>query len=242
MSQGSKGGLSEGRPEVVEIRRLLQQGCETLADYHWVGEQMRRLSIDQTVAFRGSNWRLKVAGLVGVSRSQLDKCLQLRTAYPAASMKVVEEMGVGFARLTDVLGVEDAAARHELLRRAKAKRWSDEDVKAAKQSRKGKKRGKNAGRPRRAEVGHGLVADLGTLTSRTRDWVHFDEQVWSKRQYATELDRLLPGMPEKDRESLAEQVEKAKALLEELAGSSARALQVVTQLADRLTGPDSAAA
>lgn len=175
MSEGPKEGLYEDRAEVVQIRNLLEQGCQTLGDYRRVGEQMRLLSADATVAARGRGWRQKVAEMTGVSRSLLDKCLQMRNAYAGArSLKVVEEMGVGFARLTDVLGIEDADARHDLLRRAKERGWSDEDVKAEMQSLKGGKRGKHSGRPRRAEVGHGLVADLGTLTSRSRDWAAFD--------------------------------------------------------------------
>jgi hypothetical protein len=183
------------------------------------------------------------AGMARVPRSLLDKFLQLRKAYAdAASLKMVEKMGVGFARLTDVLSIEDADERHELLRRAKEEGWSDEDVKAERQKLKGSKRGTRSGRPRRADLGHGFVADLGTLTSRTRDWVAFDTQVWSCGQYAAEVERMLKDMPEQDRKSLSGQVTQLLELLKKLVDRSGRAFQELTELAAGLGGPDSAAA
>ena len=74
-----KDGLYQDRPEVVEIKRLLEQDRrKRLADYHQVGEQMRLLYKDKKVTAPESGWKAKVAEMTDVSRSLLDKCLQLR--------------------------------------------------------------------------------------------------------------------------------------------------------------------
>lgn len=66
--------------------------------------------------------------------------------------------------------------------------------------------------------------------------------MWSRGRYAAELESLLQKMPQEDRDSLAEQVTQAKALLEDLAGRCGLALQAVEELAARLAAPGSAAA
>src|SRR4051794_37696591 len=98
--------LTADRREVKRIVALLKKAPLTLADYHAVGEQMRRLSADSAAARRGGKWRDRVAELAGYSVSTLTKAMQLNAAYRQEELAELQEMGVGWSRLTIALAVE----------------------------------------------------------------------------------------------------------------------------------------
>jgi hypothetical protein len=60
-----------------------------------------------------------VAELAGCSVSTLTKAMQFRLAYQQEDLPELEELKVGWSRLTIALAVEDRDQRHELLVEAK---------------------------------------------------------------------------------------------------------------------------
>lgn len=178
--------LTADRREVKRIISLSKKSPLTLADYHAVGEQMRRLSSDNTIARRGSKWRDRVAELAGCSVSTLTKAMQLSAAYRQDELAAFQEMGVGWSRLTIALAVEDKQKRYDLLCEAKEKGWGERDLQRAIQQHKGSKRG--GGRPRKAMTSQGPLADAAELLRLTALWLEFDEKVWSRSGEAGRRD------------------------------------------------------
>ena len=190
-STSAKNPFDPSRPELRHITELLGHRPLSLADYHALGEQLRRLAEDPAVGSLGG-WRQKVAQAVGVSVSTLNKALQFRQEYEAEDVPELEELAVGWARLTTALALKDRLGRHALLKRARREGWDDRDVQRAVQRLKGSRRG--GGRPRKERQSHGLLADLAELTRLAELWAGFYEQVWAANQpaYAAEV-RKLPG-------------------------------------------------
>jgi hypothetical protein len=182
--------LTAAHREVMKIAALLRKTPLDLKDYFAIGEQMRRLSYDTSIAWRGSNWRETLAKLVDCSPSTLTKALQFRLAYEAEKLPDLEELDVGWSWLTIALGVKDSVQRHALLRKAKEKRWGERELQRAIQQLKGGRRG--GGRPRREMVRQGVVADVCELTRLTQLWAEFHDRVWhpGQKAYLDEIGRL----------------------------------------------------
>lgn len=219
------------RTEVKQVLSILRTPRLGLADYHAMGEQFCRLEADGKVAgIKG--WKADLAAVIGKSKSLIDKCLQLRKAYgpDAARLADLVDIGVGFGQLTTALAVADEHVRHELLRRAKQEGWGNEDLAGAIHATKGSRRG--GGRPRRKNNRHGVVADLGRLTSLAKQCVDFHREVWSDGEegYAAELACL----PESSRQSVLTQLNDAESTLEEMASRYGLALAGVRELATKV--------
>ncbi|MFO0926985.1 MAG: hypothetical protein U0736_08075 [Gemmataceae bacterium] len=183
--------LTPERREVQRISSVLKKNTLTLGDYYALGEQMRKLAEDAAVTRRGSNWRLKLAAQVGCSPSTLTKSLQFRQAYEKEDLAKLEELGVGWSRLTVSLAVRNRKQRHQLLKRAKDEGWGDRELQRAIQQLRGSRRG--GGRPRKEQRTQGLLADLFEMMRYTRLWQDFHDQVTAKAQgdypaQAKELD------------------------------------------------------
>src|SRR5262245_3162248 len=115
--------LNPGRPELRKLIRLFGHKPLALRDYYAIGEQLRRLSEDPDIAYRGSGWRAKVAQSLGQSEAALNKCLQFRNRYAEDELPEVEGLGVGWGYLTIALGVPNKRQRHQLLRQARKEAW-----------------------------------------------------------------------------------------------------------------------
>jgi hypothetical protein len=170
--------LTADRREVKRIAALLKRAPLTLADYHAVGEQMHRLSTDDAVTRRGGKWRDRVAGLAGCSVSTLTKAMQFRNSYQRDDLPGLQELGLGWSRLTIALAVEDRQKRHDLLREAKERGWGERELQRAVQQLKGSKRG--GGRRRKQMHSQGPLADAAELLRLTELWLEFDRSVWSR--------------------------------------------------------------
>jgi hypothetical protein len=222
--------LTPERREVQRIAALLRNAPLRLNEYYAVGEQVRRLARDASVARRGSNWRERLAELVGCSPSTLNKAMQFCEAYEPRDLVLLEQMGLGWSRLTIALGVGDREARHQLLHRAKEENWDDRQLQRTVQQLRGKRRG--GGRPRRTPEGVGLLPDLFELTRLAELWNDFNAQVWAKGQakYAAELARL----PQEARDGLLHQVVLASEQVRLLQKQGGDALQGLNELAHQL--------
>jgi hypothetical protein len=139
--------LNPDRPELRRLTRLLEHKPLTLPDYYAIGEQLRRLSEDPNIAYRGSGWRAKVAQILGQSEAALNKCLQFRNSYAEDELPEVEGLGVGWSSLTIALGIPKKRRRHQLLRQAQNEGWNERELQRAVQRLKGSHRG--GGRRRR---------------------------------------------------------------------------------------------
>jgi hypothetical protein len=185
--QTEEATLTADRREVKRIAALLKKAPLSLADYYAIGEQMHRLSTDPAVTRRGGKWRDGVAELAGCSVSTLTKAMQFRNAYQRGDLPGLEELGVGWSRLTIALAVDDRVKRHELLLEAKQKGWGERELQRAIQQHKGSKRG--GGRPRKRMASQGPLADAAELLRLTELWLEFDRDVWS-RAGAADLRRM----------------------------------------------------
>jgi hypothetical protein len=215
--------LTADRQEVKRIAALLKKAPLTLEGYHAVGEQMSRLSSDDVVTRRGGKWRDQVAELAGCSVSTLTKAMQFRGSYQRGKLPGLQELGVGWSRLTIALAVEDKRKRHELLREAQQKGWGERELRRAVQQLNGSKRG--GGRPRRQVSSQGPLADAAELLRLTQLWLEFDREVWS---HAGEAD--LREMDEHARSNLSLMLEDVARRLKQLQSRAKQARRVAESL------------
>jgi hypothetical protein len=216
--------LTAERREVKRIASLLKKSPLTLADYHAVGEQMQRLSADDAVNRRGSRWRDRVAELAGCSVSTLTKALQFRQAYQPEDLAELQQMGVGWSRLTIALAVADRGRRHDLLCEAKEKGWGERELQRAIQQLKGSKRA--GGRPRKRMTSQGPLADAAELLRLTELWLGFEQDVWSRSGAAD-----LTGLDENAAANLRRLLEQAARSLKQLQGRAREARALAESLA-----------
>jgi hypothetical protein len=205
--------LTSDRLEVQQITRLLQKSPLGLRDYFEIGTIMQRLADDPTLRRRGARWRERLAELVTCSISTLNKALHFRRSYAESDLPILEELGVGWSRLTIALVVRDPRKRRQFLEKAKAEAWSDRDLHRAIQGQRGIL--KTGGRPRRTARSQGIVGDLAELLRLTRPWIDFHDSVIApgKEGYEKEA-RKLSGDAET---SLRELLDRAGPQLKDLA-------------------------
>lgn len=223
----SPSSLTLERREVQRIVTVLKKVNLGLADYHALGEQMRRLSEDPTVSRRGGHWRARVAELVGCSTSTLTKALQFRRAYEKEDLPALEELGVGWSRLTVSLAIANAQQRLLLLRKARDEKWGDREVQRAIQQQRGVRRG--GGRPRKPPRSQGVLADLVELGRLTEIWQLYHERV--TRAHQGEYPSQVRTLDEAGRQTLAQTVTEVQAQLKNLR----RQVQEVRTVIDAIT-------
>lgn len=225
--------LNPERREVQRIASTLKKTTLTLADYYALGEHMRKLAEDPSVTRRGSNWRLRLAEQVGCSPSTLTKSLQFRLAYEKEDLPKLEELGVGWSRLTVSLAVRNRKQRHQLLKRAKDEGWGDRELQRAIQQLRGSRRG--GGRPRKEQRTQGLFADLFELLRYTKLWQDFHEQVTCKAQ--GDYPEQATDMDEAAQESLRRFLSDASMRLKDLRKQSQDIRTVLEELLAQLPPP-----
>jgi hypothetical protein len=228
--------LDPNRPEIRKLKRLFEHKPLTLRDYHAVGEQLRRLSEDPDIAYRGSGWRAKVAQILGQSEAALNKCLQFRNSYAEDELPEVKGLGVGWSSLTIALGIPKKRRRHQLLRQAQNEGWNERELQRAVQRLKGSHRG--GGRRRRPPEAMGLLADVSELTRLTTVWTDYYDTVWTEGQeeYATELGAMTSETSENVRKHVGKAVKELK-LLREKCGEALEGLKVLGRQLGRPEGP-----
>jgi hypothetical protein len=175
---------------VKAIARLLRKRPLTLADYYRVGRYLSRLKADRALTARGSRWRARVAELVGASEATLNKCMQFARTYEKQDVEKLEQLQVGWARLTVAFAVKDPAARLTFLRRARDQDWTDNDLQKVIQRQTGPRR--KGGRPRRCPTSHGVHADAARLAELLTCTDQFLREVWLKQstRYLEEVPAL----------------------------------------------------
>jgi hypothetical protein len=228
--------LDPDRPEIRRLTRLFEHRPLTLPDYYAIGEQLRRLSEDPNIAYRGSGWRAKVAQILGQSEAALNKCLQFRNSYAEDELPEVEGLGVGWSSLTVALGIPKKRRRHQLLRQAQNEGWNERELQRAVQRLRGSRRG--GGRRRRSPEAMGLLADVSELTRLTTVWRDFYDTVWANGQedYAAELGAVTSETSENVRKHVERAVKELK-LLREKCGEVLEGLKVLGRQLGRPDGP-----
>jgi hypothetical protein len=149
---------------VKSLARILVKPSLTLADYHEIGRTVGAPGRDPTVAVHGSEWKKQVAEAVGTSESTLNKGLQLARLYKPGALGGLERTEAKWGLINIALTIKNADRRHELLRKAVTRGWSDADLRKHIQKQRGRLRG--GGRRRRSFRSHGLQADVLTLVSQ----------------------------------------------------------------------------
>ncbi len=182
-------GLDVNDPRVAMIRKVLDSRPLGLREYHRVGTLLADLAGEPVAAGRGSGWRAKLAGSVGLSVSMLNKCLQFGRGYDDEGLRRLERSGVGFARATIVLSA-GRERRFALLRLASSEGWTDADLQKRIQKEKGWPR--PGGRKPGKLHSHGLLADASQLKVLLDRVNQFFEQVWEPNRvtYRTEAAKL----------------------------------------------------
>jgi hypothetical protein len=218
------------RPEVRRLTRIFADRPLTLSAYHAAGEQLRRLQDDPAISHRGSGWRAAVAELVGQSEATLNKCLQFRRSYEPEDVPWLEQLGVGWSRVTVALAVPDKKKRQQLLSRACKDGWDDQGLQREIQRLRGSRRG--GGRPRKRPRSHGLLADLGELVRLTDFWIDFHDTVFAggRQAYMAEIEK----MSHEARDSVGEHVVHAVEKLQRLQERSEKALMVLRAVKKRV--------
>jgi hypothetical protein len=150
--------------------------------------------------------------------------LQLRRAYEQEDLPELEQLGVGWARLTTALAIQDRKKRQMLLRKANREGWTDLEMRREMQRLKGSRRG--GGRTRKPSKSHGLLVDVGELARLTEVWNDFYHLVFTamRQSYTVELVK----MSAEAREGLKKQVQHALdqlELLQERSGRARKALE-----------------
>jgi hypothetical protein len=234
-SRRGRPALDRNREEVQKLTSLFQRHPLTVADYHAIGEQMARLADDKDVTTRGSNWKKKVAELVGSSESTLTKCLQFYEAYKEQEDDLAElqELHVPWMHLVIALGISDKEKRHRLLRRARDKNWSQDDLRHEARQMKGTYRG--GGRKLKVRKSRGCLADASRLVRLTGQWAHFYQQAWdgNEKKYLAELDRLTDKAA---RAALRGVLDDAEKKLQVLQGQCQSTLKTVQALRKKFPG------
>jgi hypothetical protein len=217
------------RPEVKRLVRIFASKPLKLSDYHLAGEQLRRLQDDPELAQQIDGWKGVVAEIVWQSEATLNKCLQLRRAYEQEDLPELEQLGVGWGRVTIALAVLDRKKRHQLLQKAKKAGWTDLEMRREMQRLRGRRRG--GGRTRKPFRSHGLLVDVGEMSRLTEVWNDFSDRVLAEMQqaYLVELVKMSAGV----REAVRKQVEHALEQLERLQERAERARKALEMIRKR---------
>jgi hypothetical protein len=216
-ARAGSAAFAPDRPEINTLTRLLGKPNLTLADYHAVGSQLRRLAEDSEVAGR-RGWRQQLAATLGVSESTLNKALQFCRSYEKNDLPGLEQLGVGWSQLSTALAVKSKRKRSQLLRRAKEEHWGLRELQREVQRLRGRRR--RGGRTRKPPESRGLVADVSELHRVTELWNDFHAKVWSAphRSYAAELACLNA----EGRKAVREELDRAKEQLKARGGTPGR--------------------